>query len=97
MVVDRRRALLRKEAVESARLADFDFRLRAQTYRRPADDLGLSGQGAELAALPHDETVFEEIACRSARSCEEVAAMFFGCPRDANGELVAEPSPHRPG
>ena len=41
MVFDLRGALLKKEEVESARLMDFEFRLRARTMRLLAARLGL--------------------------------------------------------
>ena len=61
MVFDLRGALLKKEEVESARLMDFEFRLRARTMRLlaarigllPADLVAEIAKGDDAAILAH--------------------------------------------
>jgi len=58
MVFDLRGALLKKAEVESARLDDFEFRLRARTFRLLAERHGIAPRPlvAEIATDP-DEAI----------------------------------------
>jgi hypothetical protein len=93
MVWDLRGALLKKQEVETARLADFDFRLRARTMRLLAGRLGfdvetLVGRIAEaddeaiLASLDHPDTYDGFARCRAI--AEEQLKRELG-----------DPAPHR--
>lgn len=101
MVWDLRRALLKKEDFESARLIDFEFRemvramrLLADRFSAPSTPLlhslanhGVAAALAELAAHAHVERADMDAAYLEARS-------------EARRQLIAErgdPSPHRLG
>jgi hypothetical protein len=92
MVFDLRGALLKKEEIESARLMDFEFRLRARTMRLLGARLGLELVG-EVAKGDDDAIV--------AGLCErfpDVAADIAECRQEARKQLVAErgdPTPHK--
>jgi len=93
MVFDLRGALLKKEEVESARLMDFEFRLRARTMRHVAELLG-EGPGELVAKIAHadDEAILAELGDRIDR------AAFNQCREQARTELVAErgdPTPYK--
>ena len=63
MPFDLRRALLRKEEHESARLMEFEFRHRARTFRLMAEALGVdAAEAARLTAGGDDDWVMDELA-----------------------------------
>lgn len=95
MVFDLRGALLKKEEVESARLMDFEFRLRARTMRLLAGKLAV--EEAELlgqVALHGDEGILAELR----PAYPGVDAMFHEAQVEARRQLIAErgdPTPHK--
>lgn len=99
MVFDLRGALLKKEEVESARLADFEFRHRVRTMRLLAPLLGLDADALarESARRPH-ALILEDLAERSGLEVADIVARHDACRREAHAQLVIErgdPSPHR--
>ena len=91
MVFDLRGALLKKEEFESARLADFEFRLRARTMRLLADKLGRPPE--ELVAqiaLKSDEAILAETP--------SLAEHYDACRSEARRQLIGErgdPTPYK--
>jgi hypothetical protein len=95
MVFDLRGALLKKEEVESARLMDFEFRLRARTMRLLAARLGLAPEElvAEIAK-GDDEAILADLRTRFPGA----GAHFAEAREDARHQLVEErgdPTPYK--
>jgi hypothetical protein len=99
MVFDLRRALLAKEERESARLMDFEFRLRARTLRllaarigrNPDDVIGLVTEG-------DDDVIVGKL--RSELPNQDIDACFAEARAEARRLLmmeVGDPAPHRLG
>lgn len=91
MVWDLRGALLKKAEVESARLADFEFRLRVRTMRLLAARLERDPDPlvAQTAAEPDDAILATDPA---------LAAHFAECREEAHRQLIAElgdPTPYK--
>jgi hypothetical protein len=92
--------LLKKQEVESARLADFEFRLRARTMKLLATRLGV--EPAVLIALVArhgDDVLLDHVAplCPGVE-IPALHALFDGCRAEARAQLVEElgdPSPYR--
>lgn len=101
MAWDLRSALLKKQEVESARLADFEFRLRARTMRllAPLVDADLSPQAlAQEIATSSDEAILDDLARRFPAASERIDALYRQCRSTAREDLIRElgdPSPHR--
>lgn len=99
MVFDLRGALLKKEEFESARLMDFEFRLRARSTRKLAERCGLPVAEAVRGMARHDEpTLLADIAGKCAQPLTEIIALYENCKAEARAELVAElgdPSPYK--
>lgn len=92
MAFDLRGALLKKAEVESARLDDFEFRLRARTMRLLAPDLSLDPEAlvGRIAVEPDDAIV--------AALGAEAAARYEACRAEARRQLIIEirdPTPYR--
>lgn len=99
MVWDLRRALLKKEEVESARLTDFEFREMVRAIRLLADALGIGATPLlhHLADRGLDAAI-ALAALQSGREADEVASLYPGLRAEARRQLVAElgdPAPHR--
>jgi len=91
MVFDLRGALLKKAEVESARLDDFEFRLRARTFRLLAKRAGVSPEllVAEIATDPDDAILARH---------PELADGYAECRALARRQLIEErgdPTPYR--
>lgn len=101
MVFDLRRALLRKEEVESARLADFAFRQRVRAMRLLARRLGLDEEAAAARPAHGDDAgVLDALAAELALNRATLAAAHGECLAQARAALIAErgdPAPHRLG
>lgn len=101
MVWDLRRALLKKEEMETSRLLDFEFRQRVRAFRLLADALELDG--AELAretVLHEDEAILDMIATRFGIDRERLSEEHQRCWAQARQELIGErgdPTPYRLG
>ncbi|WP_157219709.1 hypothetical protein [Flavisphingomonas formosensis] len=101
MVWDLRGALLRKEEKESARLADFEFRLRARAMRLLAERLGPPAEAASLVAAiarRDDAGILEEIGQDGRIDSSALQQAYEMCRAEARQQLTAElgdPSPHR--
>jgi len=92
MVFDLRGALLKKAEVESARLDDFEFRLRARTFRLLAPLLGVEADAlvARIAVEP-DEAIIASLPAE-ARAWYEEARI------EARRQLIEElgdPTPYK--
>lgn len=99
MVFDLRGALLKKEEVESARLADFAFRHRVRTMRLLAP---LVGQDVDMlvnaVALYDDARILSDVQRMSGRSADSIRLDYANCQVEARRQLITErgdPSPHR--
>jgi hypothetical protein len=99
MVWDLRGALLKKEERESARLADFEFRHRARTFKLIAERLETDPTPiVALTARMNDEAALWEVALRHPRSDEDLDALYLDCRAEARRQLIRErgdPSPYR--
>ncbi|MEH3035036.1 MAG: hypothetical protein PGN23_00880 [Sphingomonas adhaesiva] len=97
MTFDLRAALLKKGEVESARLDDFAFRLRARTMRVLAARLGEDADAlAARVAAADDATILSDLALR--HDPEALHAAFRGARAEARDALIADlgdPTPHR--
>ncbi len=93
MVFDLRRALLKKEEVESARLMDFEFRLRARTMRLLGERLDIGELVGEVA---RDDDA--GILARMRHAYPDIDARFREARGEARRQLIAErgdPTPHK--
>ncbi|TXG84008.1 MAG: hypothetical protein E6R12_05900 [Sphingomonadales bacterium] len=99
MVWDLRRALLKKEEFESARLMDFDFRLRARATRLLAQAYALDETALVGTVALHDEDgVVALVATQTGTARHAVQAEYLRCLISAREALIAErgdPTPHR--
>ena len=99
MVFDLRGALLKKKERESARLADFTFRLRARTFRALAGEVGLDPvEVAGWTAEGDDALVLERLARATGQDAEPLYRAYVRCEAEARASLAAEfgdPSPYR--
>lgn len=99
MTFDLRGAMLKKQEVESARLAEFDYRWRARTMRLLAARLDPALSADEMAAetARHDDAAI--LADLSARYPEVgVESLYDQCRAQARLALIEElgdPTPHR--
>lgn len=92
---------MKKDERESARLADFEFKLRARTFRLLASSLvPEDGPGpiiAMVAQMP-DEAALDDLARRFPDRAADLSALYARCRAEARMQLLAElgdPSPHR--
>jgi hypothetical protein len=99
MVWDLRGALLKKQEIETARLVDFEFRLRARTMRLLAVALSLDPDSlVSLIVEAEDRAILAGLPKRTGRSPELVGAAYAQAHGEAQRQLIAElgdPSPHR--
>lgn len=99
MAFDLRGAMLKKQEVESARLAEFDYRWRARTMRLLAArlDAGLSGDEMAAATARHDDdAILAELMARYPDG--GVQQLYDQCRAQARIALIEElgdPTPHR--
>lgn len=97
MVWDLRGALLKKEERESARLAEFEFRLRVRTFKLLAQALEMEPNAlTRLAARMDDNAAIAELSTRFPNL--EVSKLFQDCRSKARAQLIAErgnPAPYR--
>jgi len=98
MVWDLRTALLKKQEVETARLAEFEFRSRARTMRLLAAELVIDADAlVALIAEKGDPAIIADLAERTGLSTTEVAAAHARAKASAHRQLIHElgdPSPH---
>jgi hypothetical protein len=99
MVWDLRGALLKKEERESARLADFEFRHRARTFKLIAERLETDPAPiVALIARMDDEAAVREVALRHPEAADRMDALYQECRAEARRQLIRErgdPSPYR--
>ena len=99
MVWDLRGALLKKGEFESARLAEFEFKLRVRSFRLLADRLRQDG---DLFAKRTLRETDEELLAALAEACPsragELGELFNKVQAEARAALIAElgdPTPNR--
>lgn len=98
MVWDLRRALLKKEEFESARLTDFEFREMVRAIRLLAGELGV-----EVTPVLHelaDKGVQAALALLAGGDEGSIEARYWQARIEARRQLIAErgdPSPYRLG
>jgi len=97
MVWDLRGALLKKQEVESARLDDFEFALRARTMKLLGADLDRAAQGALIGgiALRSDSAILDSVPAADRAALRR---RYDVCRTEARRQLIAErgdPAPHR--
>ena len=101
MVWDLGKAMRKKEEFESARLMDFEFRLRARTTRLLARELGLDEASLVREIAAHDEDgVIALIAGLTHRDPAAIGAGYQRLTAQARRELISErgdPTPYRLG
>jgi hypothetical protein len=101
MVWDLGKAMQKKEEFESARLMDFEFRLRVRATRLFAQKLGLDEKVlVGETALRSERDLLDLIAKLLARSKNDVARIYGQCVGEARQTLIAErgdPTPNRLG
>ena len=101
MVWDLRRALLKKEEFESARLMNFEFRQRARATRLLARELGLEEDALVREIAERDESsLLAHVAGIVPLPQAEVSEAYARCLTRARVELIGEigdPTPHRLG
>lgn len=99
MVWDLRGALLKKEERESARLADFEFRHRARTFKLIAEHLETDPAPiVALTARMEDKAALRDVALRHPAAADRMDAIYQECRAEARRQLVRErgdPSPYR--
>jgi hypothetical protein len=99
MVFDLRGAMLKKQEVESARLAEFDYRWRARTMRllAAALDPALSADAMATETARHDDdAILADLAERYPGA--DVAGLYDRARAEARRALITElgdPTPHR--
>ncbi|NML04980.1 hypothetical protein [Sphingomonas sp. G-3-2-10] len=95
MVFDLRGALLKKEETESARLVDFEFRLRARTMRLLAPVIGHDPDAMAMRiALQDDEAILIDLAATN----PDIRLRFAEARDEARRQLIAErgdPTPYK--
>lgn len=99
MVWDLRGALLKKQENETARLADFAFRLRVRTMRLLAADLGRDVDDmVRRVALKPDAAILQDLVAEGVADAAALESAWGACTARARAELIAErgdPAPHR--
>ena len=99
MAWDLAKAMAKKGEFESARLADFEFRQRARTFRLMADARGEDPSAlVAMIAQKSDEAILEELAARDGQPLAELNALYERCGAEARKRLIAErgdPTPYR--
>ena len=98
MAFDLGKAMAKKGEFESARLADFEFRQRARTFRLMAEALGEEpGALVGMIAKKDDEGILADLVA-SGRDAAELDALYRQCSDEARAQLIKErgdPTPHR--
>jgi hypothetical protein len=101
MAFDLRGALLKKEERESARLAEFEFRLRARTFRLLAADLQPGEDPSEilgLVARMDDPAALGLLGRNFPDRLPPLHDLYARCRAQARLQLIGElgdPSPYR--
>jgi len=99
MVFDLRRALLKEEEFESARLAAFEFKHRARTLRPMARAMGIDeDEVAGKSATIKPAELNEWLAGQHEVGAAGLAELEQQCSAEARKQLIAEigdPTPHR--
>lgn len=101
MAFDLRGALIRKAEYETAKLLDFDFRLRVRTARALAAALGLEPDVVVARIATHDhEAMIAALAADTGLEVNDVQHRWWRQEAKLRPVLVAElgdPTPHRLG
>ena len=95
------RAMAKKGEFESARLADFEFRRRARTFRLMAERIGREADPARVVGMiaqRDDDAILKELAERFPQYAQQLASLYDQCSAEARMQLIKErgdPTPHR--
>ena len=101
MVFDLGKAMAKKGEFETARLADFEFRQRARTFRLMAERLEVDGDPARIVTLitqMNDDDLLDALAERLSEDVEGLRKLYQQCGVEARAQLIEErgdPTPHR--
>ena len=101
MAWDLKSALLKKQEVESARLADFEFRWRARTMAILAPLVDTNFAPFDLVrqiAVQPDDAIIEDLGRRFPEKTAELPALYEQSRALARKQLIGElgdPSPYR--
>lgn len=99
MTFDLRTALLKKAEVETARLVDFEFRLRARTMRLLAARIGAEPEALVARIVRADDAaIVADLAQARGLAIDALALDYRRSAAEARAELVAklgDPSPYR--
>ena len=98
MTFDLRTALLKKAEVETARLVDFEFRLRARTMRLLAARIGAEPEALVARIVRADDAaIVADLAQTRGLAIDALALDYRRSAAEARAQLVAElgdPSPY---
>jgi hypothetical protein len=95
------KAMAKKGELESARLADFEFRQRARTFRLMAEKIGREadpGRVVAMIAQMDDAAILKELAADFPQYAPQLASLYDQCSAEARTQLIKErgdPTPHR--
>jgi hypothetical protein len=101
MAFDLGKAMWKKEEFESARLADFEFRQRARTFRLMAEQIGHKADEVRIVAMTarmNDDAILDELAERFPEHAGHLRDLYRRCSEEARAQLIKErgdPTPHR--
>lgn len=99
MVFDLGRAMRKKAEHETARLLDFEFRMRVRATRMLLSRLGLDETvAASLLATMAEDAALAHVTQLAGTEIDSVTASYRDCLTIAHRQLVAErgdPTPHR--
>ena len=99
MAWDLAKAMAKKGEFESARLADFEVRQRARTFRLMAARIGANPGGlVRLIAQMDDEAILRELAGDDPDKAAPLAEIYAACGSEARAQLIEErgdPTPYR--
>ena len=97
MAWDLAKAMAKKGEFESARLADFEFRQRARTFRLMAEKLGRDpAKLVAMIAQKSDDAILDDLAPK--HNAAHLHDLYASCLADARKQLIAErgdPTPYR--
>lgn len=101
MVWDLGEAMRKKEAFESARLMDFEFRQRARATKLLAKYIGIDAAFlVDQIVIKNEKDVVDLVAEITGHESAEMASQYARCLAEAREQLIRErgdPTPHRLG
>ncbi len=101
MVFDLGKAMAKKGEFESARLADFEFRQRARTFRLMAERIGREADPVRVVGMiaqMDDEAILKVLSQDFPEHADRIDRLYDECSVDARAQLISElgdPTSHR--